>query len=125
MQTGLATDPSGTAPGSASMPLTAAAQIEALLAMVASQSERIEALTRQLDWFKQQLFGTKSEKRHLGGNEQQLNLGEAIEAKPAEAPASLVKPHQRRRATRGTDEGTRKSRRTPASSNRCWSGGAT
>ena len=105
MQTGLATDPSRPSPGSASKPLAGEAQLEALLALLASQSERIAALTRQLDWFKQQLFGARSEKRHLGGDEQQLHLGEAFEAKAqAEAPATVVKPHQRRRATRGADE---------------------
>jgi hypothetical protein len=81
MQTGLAIDLSRNPPDSASGPLApefqaARVQLEALRATVNLQSERIKALTRQLEWFKQQVFGARSEKRHVGADESQLRLGE-------------------------------------------------
>ena len=38
------------------------------------QSEQVAQLQHQLDWFKRQLFGQKSEKRHVEPNPDQLNL---------------------------------------------------
>jgi transposase len=65
----------------------------------------IESLTHQLNWFRQQLFGTKSEKRHLAPDAQQLSLGDAFKSTPQpEVPSSEVKAHQRKRAARPGDE---------------------
>lgn len=51
-------------------------------------SER-DALKRQLDWFRKQVFGEKSERRLVGDNPDQLPLegllGERIDAPPVEA----------------------------------------
>jgi transposase len=65
----------------------------------------IESLTHQLSWFRQQLFGTESEKRHLVPDAQQLSLGDAFQSRPEpEVPSSEVKAHQRKRAARPGDE---------------------
>ena len=48
-----------------------------------------DALKRQLDWFRKQVFGEKSERRHVDDNPDQLPLegllGERVEAPPVEA----------------------------------------
>lgn len=116
MQTGLDTDVSGNFSSASCgadhasftwQAQTAQAQIATLLATIKSQSEQIAALTHQLDWFKNQLFGATSEKRHIVEPDRaQLNLGDAFPSVESieDAPASDVKPHQRRRATRPADE---------------------
>jgi len=63
-------------------------------------------LTRQLDWFKQQLFGTRSEKRHVDGESTQLNLGEVLAQAPLreERASTEVQSHRRQRGVRPGDE---------------------
>jgi transposase len=46
--------------------------------LLRSQAAMIEALTHQLDWFKRQLFGTRSERFVPEANPYQLHLGEAL-----------------------------------------------
>lgn len=61
-----------------------------------------EALKHQLEWFRRQLFGQKSEKRLLEANPHQMNLGEL--PVPESAPPAAGKPiaaHTRR--PRSTD----------------------
>ena len=71
------------------------AELDALVALLSSQSESLKKegdllraenadLKKQLDWFKRQLFGPKSEKR-LPHNPYQMSLGE--EFKPPEGSA--------------------------------------
>ena len=59
---------------------------------------RLEEVEQQLRWFKNQLFGTKSERRIIEVDPSQLSLGEGIiektEAKPARA--TEVRGHRRR-----------------------------
>ena len=43
---------------------------------VATLLSRFDEVTRQLEWFKQQLFGSKSERRLLDPEARQLALGE-------------------------------------------------
>lgn len=53
-------------------------RIESLAAVIAQQRDQIAALKHQLDWFKRQLFGAKSERFVPDANPQQMNLGEAL-----------------------------------------------
>ena len=61
-----------------------------------------EELTRQLAWFKRQLFGSKSERRVVDAEGRQLWLGEP-QASSAPEPAVTVAEHQRRRRGRRED----------------------
>jgi transposase len=78
----------------------------------AEHTRRLEA-ERQLDWFKKQLFGAKSERRiALGSDPSQLSLGEGLASREAEREAepASVRGHVRRRAERATaldDKGLR------------------
>ena len=63
-----------------------------LIGLLRSQAQTIEALTQQLcalthqlEWFKRQMFGTRSERLWVLENEKQLALGEVLA--PPEAPA--------------------------------------
>ena len=47
---------------------------------------RVEALSRQLDWFQRQMFGSKSERLVLQDNPQQISLGEIVDQGSAVAP---------------------------------------
>ena len=80
---------------------------EQLQSLVKSLSERLEEVTRQLNWFKQQMFGTKSEKLHSLPDSQQLSLGEIFVPNPSLLPLAdtEVKGHQRKRAAPVADEG--------------------
>jgi len=64
-----------------------AAQMASLLQVqaktIAEQDERIAALTHQLDWFRRQIFGSKSERFAPEPDPSQLHLGEAF---PVPAP---------------------------------------
>ncbi|MCL6272315.1 transposase, partial [Sansalvadorimonas sp. 2012CJ34-2] len=57
--------------------------IEQLLAVNAGQKREIENLKSQLDWFKRQLFGQKSEKRLVIENPDQISLADIL-ASPSE-----------------------------------------
>ena len=61
---------------------------------------QIAALTHQLEWFKRQLFGEKSERRHLQVPPEQMSLGEGFGApQPQVPPTQPVAAHHRRVAT--------------------------
>ena len=62
-----------------------------LASLVRSQAETIAALKHQLDWFRRQMFGTKSERRLLVEDARQISLGEVVDQGTAVAPA----PHRR------------------------------
>jgi hypothetical protein len=47
---------------------------------------QIAALTHQLEWFKRQLFGEKSERRHLQVPPEQMSLGEGLGAPQPQVP---------------------------------------
>ncbi len=58
---------------------------------------RIAELQHQLEWFKRQLFGEKSERRLIDTPPEQLSLGEGFEAPDgADGPVREVATHQRR-----------------------------
>jgi transposase len=70
-----------------------------LAALVHSQAEKIAALEHQLEWFRRQIFGQKSERFAPEPDPNQLHLGETFPA-PA-APVEERKPiaaHSRRSA---------------------------
>ena len=73
-----------------------------LVGIVRSQAQTIETLTQQLstlthqlEWFKRQMFGTKSERLRVLENEKQLALGEVLVSPetPAEPPAAPAAEH--------------------------------
>jgi transposase len=71
---------------------------EDLIDLVLSSNERMEALEQQLRWFKQQLFGRKSERQIPEPDPAQLCLGESLapQAEP-EAATTTVRSHARRK----------------------------
>lgn len=70
-------------------------------------TQKYEELQQQMDWFKRQLFGTKSERRVLPTDCRQLTLGEMLgdDAETTAAATVEVPAHQRRRTTEHADEG--------------------
>jgi transposase len=66
-----------------------------LAASTKAQSEEIAELRRQLDWFKRQLFGSKSERRPIERDGRQLNLGEWVQDDAVDAEVT-VGEHRRR-----------------------------
>ena len=77
---------------------------------VVDLSRELAAARHQLDWFKRQLFGQKSERRIIDGSAGQLSLGEAISVAQSTtcAPPPVercVAAHTRRVATNKPDAG--------------------
>jgi transposase len=70
--------------------------IVALLASHQQLAARNEELTRQLEWFKRQLFGAKSERRFLDPEGRQLDLGEWPSAAAGPGTEITVTEHRRR-----------------------------
>lgn len=82
-----------------------------LTALVQRQAQQIDALQHQLDWFKRQLFGRKSERFVPASDPQQMHLGQLLGEVPAtpaaEEPASEVGSHKRRKPRSDfADDGT-------------------
>lgn len=79
-----------------------AARIEELTERNAQLSAQVDALTRQLDWFKRQLFGTTSEKQQLIDTSHQGNLLAAPGAPLPVTPAPPLETvnYQRRKKQR-------------------------
>jgi transposase len=68
---------------------------------------RIADLERQVAWFQRQLFGEKSERRHIDPPPEQMALGEGLgDTAPATLPPQPVAAHQRQRAAKAQGEGT-------------------
>ncbi len=70
-----------------------------LIGIVRAQSQMIETLTHQLEWFKRQMFGTRSERLRVLESAQQLFLGEVLAPPDTTAPAQerQVAAHTRRK----------------------------
>lgn len=69
---------------------------------ISNLTRQVSALQHQLDWFKRQLFGSKSERRLPDPDPQQLYLGQLV-AVPDTAPTVPIKPvaaHGRRATQR-------------------------
>ncbi|WP_254892677.1 transposase, partial [Acidithiobacillus thiooxidans] len=74
---------------------------------LAALQEQIDALKHQLDWFKRQTFGQKSEKRVPEAPTQQLTLAEALGIEAAIPPAETLTriiPAHARKSTRSKAE---------------------
>jgi len=68
---------------------------------------RVESLSRQVDWFARQMFGSKSERRIVLDHPQQISLGETVDQGSAVAPPAkrrVVAEHTRA-ASKPKDEG--------------------
>lgn len=59
---------------------------------------RLQEVEQQLRWFKNQLFGAKSERRLIETDPSQLSLGETLvgNAEVEEKPATAVRSHSRK-----------------------------
>ncbi len=81
-------------------------EIVSLLSCYQDLSERFDRTQQQLDWFKRQLFGAKSERRVVPDESRQLTLGELPAAEPPPGRTVEVPAHQRRGKTKpdGDDE---------------------
>ena len=87
-------------------------QNKQLQAALMAALEKIDAQQQQLDWFKRQLFGEKSEKRLELDNPDQMDLGSAFKvAEPAPPPETEKISYERRKKKRSddcvTDQGLR------------------
>lgn len=72
--------------------------------LIHTQAQTIASLQQQLDWFKRQLFGSKSERFIAPPNAQQLHLGELVSTSPlTDPPHKMVAAHTRRVPTRDRD----------------------
>jgi transposase len=85
----------------------AALSAQQVVDLVGSLSQEVEALKHQLEWFKRQIFGQKSERRLVAGDAAQLSLGELIEPEQTAAspalPERAVAAHTRRPASKQPD----------------------
>jgi hypothetical protein len=74
---------------------------ESLLTEIASKDEKIQKLEAQLDWFKKQIFGKKSERVVSDLNAEQL-LFEGFESPPVnkEKKKTKVPAHERNQSVR-------------------------
>ncbi|CAL1242024.1 protein of unknown function (plasmid) [Candidatus Methylocalor cossyra] len=91
-----------TVPTPAEARLWSAEQIIELAEANAAARRQLAAAQRQLDWFRRQLFGQKSEKRRPEAPSAQLSLGELpVPDAPPPLPGQAIRAHTRRR--RATD----------------------
>jgi hypothetical protein len=82
-------------------------EVAALLASHRSLEGEVVELKRQLDWFKKQLFGSKSERRLIEPSPDQLSLGEDLRPASHDAePRQQIPAHTRRRRAPKTDDDT-------------------
>ena len=81
----------------------------ALAREVGQLQQKIVGFQHQLDWFRRQIFGQKSEKRGLVAPGQQMSLGEVLTlpqtGTPPDSPASPVTAHTRRTLPKAPDAG--------------------
>jgi transposase len=85
--------------------LSAAQMIELMQskdATIQTQQQQIDVLKQQLEWFKRQVFGQKSERFALEADPSQMHLGEVLLPVETQAPAprQAVPAHTRRLAQR-------------------------
>lgn len=69
-----------------------------------SLEEKVSELSRQLDWWRQQYFGSKSEKRHAPEDGRQLSFGELIPKEDMPELGETVKAYQRRHSKKRIED---------------------
>jgi uncharacterized coiled-coil protein SlyX len=77
-------------------------QVVGLSRELAAAQQQVDQFKHQLEWFKRQLFGQKSERRLIESDSTQLNLGEVIDQGQGEAPQKqhVISAHTRSVATK-------------------------
>jgi transposase len=75
--------------------------------LIGALSGQVAQLTHQLEWFRRQIFGQKSERRVFAGHDGQMSLGEAFDQAPpgCEAVSQPVAAHTRRARQRPCEKG--------------------
>ncbi|WP_205527444.1 IS66 family transposase [Teredinibacter turnerae] len=66
-------------------------QVQAMVALLQEKDEKIQSLQHQLDWFKRQLFGQKSEKKDFSDHPYQTTLAELLGSLPKPQPSEQDK----------------------------------
>jgi transposase len=86
----------GTTEHSSTAPVDLIAALQLRDRTIADLAAQVDALKHQLDWFKRQMFGNKSER--FIANPAQMSLGEIVPLpdKPLEPPTRIVPAHTRR-----------------------------
>ncbi len=79
-------------------------QFDTLQSTLRTQGAEIAQLKQQLDWFKRQVFGTKSEKRLDADSEQAALFNALVAANPADTSTTLDVPAHKRQKHRTGDE---------------------
>ena len=79
-------------------------QYDAMQSQMLELKQSNEALKQQLDWFKRQVFGTKSEKRAVANGEQAALFQGVPPAQTDDGPAPITVPAHQRRKHRTGDE---------------------
>ena len=88
---------STTPAGVLSLEEAAAFSPQQVVDLVGALSREVDVLKHQLEWFKRQVFGAKSERRIINSASGQMCLGELpIPETPPEAPGQKVAGHTRR-----------------------------
>jgi transposase len=82
-------------------------QVVGLSRELAAAQQQVDVFKHQLEWFKRQLFGHKSERRLIESEGAQLNLGEVIDQGQGEAPQKqrVIAAHTRSVATSKAEAG--------------------
>ena len=82
----------------------AALSLEKIAKLVNDQSSENAQLRHQLEWFKRQIFGQKSERRLAVSTESQSSLGEEFAAKPPQAAGKQTRVGEHVRVAKPKDE---------------------
>jgi transposase len=93
--------------GSSTLTEVSAMSAAELAAVVQSQAEKIAALEHQIEWFRRQIFGQKSERFSPEADPSQMHLGETfpIPATPAEEHKRIAAHARRSARTDGAESG--------------------
>jgi transposase len=93
--------------GALSLEEAGALSPQQIVDLISALTGQVAQLTHQLEWFRRQIFGQKSERRLFTGHDGQMSLGEAFEPPPpgCEAVPKPVAAHTRRGRRRAGEMG--------------------